>query len=517
MNPFQRPAAWLSAFRRDLTLSEISGAMGDLGTFLPLVLGLVRQVGLDLGTTLVATGAYNVVTGLHFGIPMPVQPMKTISAVALSDEPLSVPEVMVAGLGVSAMVLFLGLTGLMSHFNRLVPMPLVRGVQLGVGLKLAIKGFGMVLYKAASGRVWRDWWGIEGLVLGIFGFVFVATTTMPSAAVVLKGTDTHENKAANSERKLQESQKGGPAGSDSSTDGDTQHDMESMGGASALALATSRESSRALVCQTSSSDGSQGSSNSPSPCCGSTGAARKVPAALLLVVLGLVLTMSFHPSTLKSLSLGPSSVDIIVPTWSEVKTGLLRGGLPQLPLTTLNSVVAVCKLSSDLFPDRPANPDSVAFSVGLMNIIGAWFGAMPSCHGAGGLAAQTRFGARSGAAPVFLGIVKIALGLLFGSSLFTLLQRFPEPLLGSMLVFSGVELAACCRSEKDAKGVALMLITAASIFATKNTAIGFGIGAGAALIGKIGDVALLHWQKGRRSAGGEQDCGHAAVKVSDCC
>jgi hypothetical protein len=66
----------------------------------------------------------------------------------------------------------------------------------------------------------------------------------------------------------------------------------------------------------------------------------------------------------------------------------MRAGLAQLPLTTLNSVVAVCQLSSDLFPLRPARLVLVASSVGAMNLVGAWFGAMPCCHGAGGLAGQ---------------------------------------------------------------------------------------------------------------------------------
>ena len=60
-------------FWRDLTVSEMSGAMGDLGTFLPLAVGLTKAVGLDLGTTLLFSGAYNVITGAMFGIPMPVQ------------------------------------------------------------------------------------------------------------------------------------------------------------------------------------------------------------------------------------------------------------------------------------------------------------------------------------------------------------------------------------------------------------------------------------------------------------
>lgn len=59
------------------------------------------------------------------------------------------------------------------------------------------------------------------------------------------------------------------------------------------------------------------------------------------------------------------------------------------------------------------------------------------CH----LRAQVRFGAHTGAAPIFLGGVKLILGLAFGSSLFALLQAFPMPLLGAMLIFAGVHLA----------------------------------------------------------------------------
>ena len=61
-------------------------------------------------------------------------------------------------------------------------------------------------------------------------------------------------------------------------------------------------------------------------------------------------------------------------------------------------------------------------------------------------AEQVRFGARSGAAPIFLGIVKLALGLVFGSSLLKLLQSFPGPLLGSMLTFSGKGTLLCSKT-----------------------------------------------------------------------
>ena len=112
-----------------------------------------------------------------------------------------------------------------------------------------------------------------------------------------------------------------------------------------------------------------------------------------------------------------------------------------MQLTLLNSVVAVTLLANELFPDAGTTASHVAYSVAVLNLVGPWFGVMPCCHGAGGLAAQSRFGAKSGAAPMLLGAAKLAIGLLFGSSLVQLLQSFPEPLLGVLLVVAGAELA----------------------------------------------------------------------------
>jgi cellobiose-specific phosphotransferase system component IIC len=78
--------AWLARVRRlnvhnfttfrDSPLAEISGSLGDLGTLLPLMIALAAKGYIDLGSTLVFSGVFNVLTGVVFGIPLPVQPMK---------------------------------------------------------------------------------------------------------------------------------------------------------------------------------------------------------------------------------------------------------------------------------------------------------------------------------------------------------------------------------------------------------------------------------------------------------
>ena len=169
--------------------------------------------------------------------------------------------------------------------------------------------------------------------------------------------------------------------------------------------------------------------------------APRVPYALLTFILGLVLsTVIAGSNNLPSLTVWHPRT--YVPTWASFKTGALDAGLGQIPLTTLNSIIAVSYLSADLLPHTPA-PDvtSIGVSVALMNLIGGWFGAMPVCHGSGGLAAQYRFGARSGASIIILGLFKMILGLILGETLVGLLRQYPKGLLGVMVFAAGLELA----------------------------------------------------------------------------
>jgi MFS superfamily sulfate permease-like transporter len=359
---------------------EIAGSLGDMGTFLPLLLGMVAQNGLDFATALFFAGAFNVVTGLAFAIPMAVQPMKAIAAVAIT-EGLTVPEIVAAGAAVSAVVLALGLSGLIGWVNGAVPRSVVRGLQLALGLSLAMKGLQMV---AGTGA--------------LFGADSYATGAL-AALVVLGLFFSH-----------------------------------------------------------------------------------RWPPALILFAAGIALSLWRQPAGAHALSLGLALPRWSPPTWPDFVHAFPRAALPQIPLTILNSVVAVCALSADLFPDRPVGPRRVAVSVGVMNLVGAWFGAMPMCHGAGGLAGQYRFGARTNGSILFLGVVKMTIAVLLGASLMALCRAFPASLLGVMLAFSGIELALVTRDQTDRTAAFTMLLTAGACLALNNVAIGFGIGLALSLL-----------------------------------
>jgi len=65
----------VAAFRR-APFAELSGSVGDMGTLLPLMVALAINGSISLSTTLVFSGLWNILTGVAFGIPLPVQPMK---------------------------------------------------------------------------------------------------------------------------------------------------------------------------------------------------------------------------------------------------------------------------------------------------------------------------------------------------------------------------------------------------------------------------------------------------------
>ncbi|KAJ2964230.1 hypothetical protein NQZ79_g807 [Umbelopsis isabellina] len=172
---------------------------------------------------------------------------------------------------------------------------------------------------------------------------------------------------------------------------------------------------------------------------------------------------------------------IIVPSAEDFQIGFLNAGLGQIPLTSLNSVIALAALIHDLFPERTASTTSISMSVGIMNLIGCWFGCMPYCHGSGGLAGQYRFGARTEVSIIFLGLCKLFLGIVFGSSLVGLLKLFPTSILSVMLFVSGLELAMAARSVLDNaadsrikyENFLVMLVTTGSLVAFSNDGIGF--------------------------------------------
>ncbi|KAH0538971.1 hypothetical protein FGG08_004486 [Glutinoglossum americanum] len=329
-------------FRHGL-LSEVSGGLGDLGTLLPLLVALTLTSSISLSSSLVFGGLANIFTGIAFGIPLPVQPMKAIAAVAISQS-FSRAEIASAGLFVSGFVFIAAITGALRWLTSVVPIPVVKGIQVGAGLSLVMSA-GKVLQPLLWFHPWAD-----NLSWAISAFIVLCITArfarFPYALVIF------------------------------------------LVGVALAAVLASTHSGSSL----------------PTP-------------------------HIWHPHT-------------VVPLPEDIRRGVILAGIGQLPLTTLNSIIAVDHLARDLLPEHPSpGISSLGISVGAINLVGCWFGSMPVCHGSGGLAAQWRFGARSGISVILLGLFKLALGLAFGDSLIGLLMHFPKALLGVMVFAAGIELA----------------------------------------------------------------------------
>jgi hypothetical protein len=196
-----------------------------------------------------------------------------------------------------------------------------------------------------------------------------------------------------------------------------------------------------------------------------------VPITLLVAVLvdvaaGRVLPPLPSPAFALPILVLPASID-------EAWRGLVVGALPQLPLTLANAVLLPALLVRELFPLAAAAQASerrLGLVTGAANAVLAPFGALPMCHGAGGLMAQHRFGARTGWAPALLGALLLALGLLFADDAARLLGTIPAGALGALLLLAGgdlalsrklIEVRADCRPAIAAAAIATFVLNPA--------------------------------------------------------
>ncbi|MFA8387922.1 MAG: putative sulfate/molybdate transporter [Pelagibaca sp.] len=322
-------------FRFDLR--EASGALGDLGTLLPLMLGTISVVGLAPMPVVLGFAVSYIATALWYRLPIPVQPMKAVAAVLLTAE-VSPESLAASGVMIGAILLILGSTGLIDRIGRLVPQSVLAGLQLGLGITLSLVAFELLATAPVVGAA---------LVLLI---AVLLRTRLPSAAIAMAG-------------------------------------------------------------------------------------------ALLA---GWAFDLEPLPLAKTTLAM-PTLVGL--PSWEEMQQGFAIFVLPQLALTLTNAIILTALIAGDYFGEaaRHVTPRRLSISSGLGNLLLAPFGALPMCHGAGGVAAYHRFGARTGGAPLFLGVGLLATALMPGGIGLAVLAAIPAAGLGALLLVASFELAASRR------------------------------------------------------------------------
>ena len=308
---------------------ELTGAIGDSVTVLPLVVALGVLTPAPLAHLLVGFAVFQVVWGVYYGVPLSVEPMKALAGLAIVGA-LSYGELVAAGLLAGGLLLVAGRTGSLERVAEVVGEPVVRGVQFAVACLL-----------------------------------FVAAVELAVTAPSIAGAGI------------------------------------------AVAAVVAVVSRRAV--------------------------------ALVVLVVGALWTVALVGAPTPALPT-PALFPGGEPT---VSIAAAEGLVAQLAMTVGNAAIATSLLLSDLY-DADVSPDRLAESMGVMNLVAVPLGALPMCHGSGGLAGKHTFGARTGTANIIAG------GLYFGLALFAAaLITFPMALLGVLLAVVALSLASVSLTRTD--------------------------------------------------------------------
>lgn len=333
-----------------LTRSEVSGAFADLGLLIPLEAALIAVNGLNPTSTLLGVGVIYIGAGWYFGLPMPVQPLKALAAIAIARE-LS-PDVIAAGaLLMSASLAILAVSGLIDRLYALVPVAVVRGIQLGLAYVL-IRGAINLLQKPLA---------LDSPQIGLsIGEVSVPLMLALAPLFLL-----------------------------------------------IILFLVKRPA---------------------------------LPASLAVLGAGLLVGL-WLGRWAGAGALGPAGIPLGFPGADAFPTAALVLLSAQLPLTVANSVIATADAVQHYFPgrERRATPRRLSLSIALGNLWAGFFGGLPNCHGCGGLTAHYRLGARSPVATTLLGVILIAVALLFGNAAQSVRTLIPMPFFGVLLLFVGIQ------------------------------------------------------------------------------
>jgi hypothetical protein len=157
---------------------EFSGSFGDIGTDLPLIIGLITACSLDAASSFIMFGVMQILTGLLYGIPMPVQPLKAMVILMITQK-ISGGTLYGAGLSIGILMLLLSATNILNWIVKNIPKSVVRGIQFGLGLSLA--SLALKNYLPSD--------GIGGYIIATIGFIliilFIGNKKYPPALFVV--------------------------------------------------------------------------------------------------------------------------------------------------------------------------------------------------------------------------------------------------------------------------------------------------------------------------------------------
>ena len=312
-------------------VGELSASLADLGTFLPLVLGVLIVTQMDPVGVLFGFGIFALVTGALYRRPIPVQPMKAVAAMGIAGM-LSADAMVATTLVMGCVLLVLSLSDVITRIRRFIPNSIMHGLKLSLVVSLIV---------VTHSRLEWQWMDVGLLLIGL--------------------------------------------------------------------IALQRTPLKSL-------------------------------SALFMIVIGMWLWM---PLERVSVGFDPSLPTLIWPSLESFLIAMRDATLPQLILTITNALILTAVIAHAYYPeDQPrVTEQRLARSSGWANLLLAPFGAMPMCHGAGGLVAHHAFGGRSGWTMALFGLFCLILGLGFGDGVLQLLAAIPGSVMVMLVLYAAWQIA----------------------------------------------------------------------------
>lgn len=375
---------------------ELAGSLGDLGTLLPLAIGMIMINGLSPSGLFFTIGLFYVLSGVYYGITVPVQPMKVIGAYAIVTA-MSASQIAASGAMIGLFLLLIGGTGAITVLGKYIPKPVVRGVQISTGTLLMAQGVKFILGSSkfqALRHAAEPYLSLQNLGPIPIGIVIGVVAGVLTLLLL-------DNK--------------------------------------------------------------------------------RLPAGLLVVLGGLGLGLAFGTHEgFDKLRLGVSLPKLLpfgLPSGADFTFALLFLVLPQIPMTLGNAVIANADLSREYFGEdsKRVTHRALCVSMGLANVSSFLVGGMPLCHGAGGLAAHYRFGARTAGSNLLIGSIFIMLAVFLGTHALAVVYLLPMSVLGVLLAFAGSQLALTIIDMRQRKDLFVALVML-GITVASNLAVGFVVG-----------------------------------------
>ena len=312
-------------------VGELSASLADLGTFLPLVLGVLIVTQMDPVGVLFGFGIFALVTGGLYRRPIPVQPMKAVAAMGIAGM-LSADAMVATTVVMGCVLLVLSLSDVITRIRRFIPNSIMHGLKLSLVMSLIV---------ITHSRLEWQWMDVGLLLIGLIALQWTPLKSL---------------------------------------------------------------------------------------------------SALFMIVIGMWLWM---PLERVSVGFDPSLPTLIWPSLESFLIAMRDATLPQLILTITNALILTAVIAHAYYPeDQPrVTEQRLARSSGWANLLLAPFGAMPMCHGAGGLVAHHAFGGRSGWTMALFGLFCLILGLGFGDGVLQLLAAIPGSVMVMLVLYAAWQIA----------------------------------------------------------------------------